>query len=54
MYRRTPDDFNFLILSVFLSIASIVVVLATNASGPGLLVGVIAAVASVVVCPSPP
>jgi hypothetical protein len=50
----TPHDFNLTALSVFLSIASIVVVLASNASGPGLLVGVIAAAASVVVCPSPP
>jgi len=54
MYRRTPDDFNFLILSVFLSIASIVVVLASNASGPGLLVGGVIALAAVIVTPSPP
>ena len=49
-----PDNTNFTALSVFLSIAAVVIVLASNASGPGLLVGVIAAVASVVVCPSPP
>ena len=54
MGSRPPDDFNLTALSVFLSIAAVVIVLATNASGPGLLVGVIAAVASVVVCPSPP
>lgn len=48
-----PGDLELRLLSVFLAGAAVAVVLATGASGAGLLVGTLLALAAVIITPSP-